>query len=477
MKSRAILLSAFLALAFVPATEAEIYNCGVVDVIFLNPDLNDRAENGIIDASGSFFAQFQVIGDRAEEVEYIGFSFGKDFANQDESVCPTDEGYDGNYYSGQQILNYRADLDPSDGFFINLQTALVPDGDYSAAVHAFDADDNELGRFWAQAVVNNCDESDEDGRCGGDTPEEEQQRINNDNTQPWPIILPGDGELADGTGFTIEVAEELSDWEVLLNGEDITGELEDWEGREWDNDLRPGYGPFGALGENQVTSECSIEQPQVPQANECSTLGQAFKWTKRNLDVGEVLNVRLVDLAGNVAKKDIHVGFGITGGISSGAYPILQWQTEETRAEANPGTSVDFTFTIQNLGAETGHPFAKTELQEVPAGWTWDWTDHQSVGSGEETTNVFTVHVPNNATDGSHQVTAGMEYVGQNNDVKQLQQILTIDVVGGSNNEPVEGDLDGDGIPDDEKDTPGLGTGIVSIALLGAAMVAARRRA
>lgn len=476
MMVRTILLTAVLLVALVPPTDAQIQSCGVVDVIFLNPDLNARAEAGVIEANGAFFAQFQVIGERAAEVEYIAFSFGTQTVPQDDSVCPPDDSYDGNYFSGQQILNYRADTDPSDGFFINLQTKLVPDGEYTAAVHAFDADDNELGRFWAQAVVENCSADASVDRCD----EEYDESVHIDTTQPWPIILPGDGQMPSGDGFpsqgfTIEVAEELSDWEVILNGQDITAELEQWDGRLWDDDLKPGYGPFGLIGDTPVTAECNTTFPNTDPIplHECNYLGMAFRWDDRKLETGDVLNVRLVDLAGNEAKKDVHVGYGITGGISSGSYPILRWQSDHVTAEVAAGSTETFTFTIQNLGTETGHPFARDELQQVPEGWDYTWSAHQPVLSGAESSNTFELVVPADASTGRQQVTVGMAYAGQNNQEFELQQILTIDVVGGVD---PNSDLDPEGEGSDEKGSPGAGALLTVVALLGAAGVVARRR-
>lgn len=469
MMVRTVLLAAALLAVAVPPAEAQIQSCGVVDVIFLNPDLNERAEAGVIEANGAFFAQFQVIGERAEEVEYIGFSFGVQTVEQTESVCPDEGSYDGNYFSGQQILNYRADTDPSDGFFINLQTDLVPDGEYTAAVHAFDADDNELGRFWAQAIVENCSAGQPVDRCEGEA--------DVDTTMPWPIILPGDGSLRKdegfpSQGFTIEVAEPLSELEVILNGQDITADLEQWDGRLWDDDLKPGYGPLGLLGDNPVTAECNPQFPNSPPVHECSHLGEAYRWDDRKLEQGDVLNVRLVDMFGNEAKKDVHVGFGITGGISSGSYPILQWQADHVTAEVAAGQTETFTFTIQNLGTETGHPFARDELQQVPTGWDYQWSAHQPVMSGEEASNTFEITVPSNASTGRQQVTVGMAYAGQNNQEHELQQILTIDVIEGADPDaqPEEGE------DPDEKGSPGVGTLFTALALIGAAMVAARRR-
>jgi hypothetical protein len=475
-KTATALIAGLIAFSVIPTVSAQIENCGVVDVVFLNPDLNDAASNGRIDANGAVFVQFQVIGERAADVAYIGFSFGVDTVPQDSSACPEAENYDGNYFSGQQIQNYRADTDASDGFFINLQTTLVPDGDYTAAVHAYTKDDEELGRFWARAEVKNCDDDDEDGRCADDV---EMNRVH-DKTVPWPIILPGDGEWPDtadfpSKGFSIEIAEPLGDpavdgdgIEVILNGVDISDQLVLWDGRQWDNDLRPGYGPYGALGDNEATSECAYPEAEVPQANDCEFLGEAYRWEERKLEKGDVLNVKITDVAGNIAKKDVHVGYGINGGISSGAYPILQWTADQVVAEVQAGTSAVFSFKTENLGAETGHPFARDELQIVPEGWTFDWSAHQPVNAGEDTTNSFTIHVPDEAVEGRQQVTVGMSYKGQNGEEVDLQQILSIDVTGGA-----DASITGEEI-EEEQESPAAALPII-IAMLAGLLVVRRR--
>ncbi len=471
-KTLTALVASLFLVALIPPADAQIYNCGEVDVIFLNPDLNARAEAGIIEASGSLFGQFQVHGENADKVEYIGFSFGLDPTNVDYTqFCQTD-GYNGYYFSGQQILNYRADLDPSDGFFINLQTELVPDGDYSAAVHAFDANHNELGRFWARAVVDNCSDgnpnADPAGRCAAN--------LDVDDTQPWPIVYPGDGQFPDFEGFpsqglSIEVAEALSEIQVILNGEDITDQLVEFPGRLWDDDLKPGYGPQGVISSNPVTAECNTIFPTTPQLHECGHLGVAYKWEERALEKGDVLNVRVVDLFGNEAKKDVHVGYGISSGISTADYPILEWQADHVIAEVEAGDSHEFPFTIKNTGGKQGHPFSYDELQFVPEGWDYSWSAHVPVDPGESAETAFTIKVPDNATEGRHQVTVGMGYKGESAQDVELQQILTVEVVGSS----AADTADLDSMDTEEQESPAIAAPIL-LAGLGAMMALRRRR-
>ncbi|MGB1585440.1 MAG: hypothetical protein ACPHID_00135 [Thermoplasmatota archaeon] len=243
---RVLGVAALLALAMVPQTSAQMAfeQCGDIQLIFRNPDLQ-RENDGNIHAQGSFFAQFQAIGPDADKITFFGFSFGPAPSpiQDDSGVCDTPPG---TWLTGAYILNYRADTNPDDGFFINLQTDLVPDGAYTAAVHAYDANNQELARAWTNALVDNCD-GDPPARCDGDT----AQHANQDQTAPWPILLPGDGDIEaapdtpDGATLTIEFAEALSDLQVTINGNDETQNLTEWPGRQWDDDLIPGYGPAG----------------------------------------------------------------------------------------------------------------------------------------------------------------------------------------------------------------------------------------
>jgi hypothetical protein len=394
--------------------------CGDITLILLNPDLQPGSD-GFIRASGNFFVQFQAIGEGADRIANFGFSFGAYTAQVPEDVCSLPPQA---WWTGQQILNYRADTNADDGFFINLQTPLVPDGQYTAALHAYDASDNELARFWASAIVENCDDAvDPAGlieRCDGDV----EQIVRNDFIMPWPIVLPGDGlTTADVDGFTLEFAEELSALTVLLNGEDITAELTGWEGRLWDDDLIPGYGPYGLA--NILVPECSQQPPQ-----ECSHLGVAYQWTERQLTEDDVLRVEATDLAENVGTKDLHIGSGVTSGAISADIPVLEWSVDRQRATVGPGEPALFRFTITNRGGSTGHPFAE---QEVPADWQYEWQPaHVPVDSGTSEAQEFIVTPPADATTGVHEVKAFMNYVQQGVD-KQLRQDLVVEVVGGTN--------------------------------------------
>lgn len=434
--------------------------CGDLTLILLNPDLQPR-NDGFIHASGNFFVQFQAIGEQADQIETFGFSFGAYTAQVPEDVCDAPPEA---WFTGQQLINYRADTNPDDGFFINLQTPLVPDNQYTAAVHAYDGDDNELARFWASAIVENCDTPTVPNtpveRCDGDT----EQTTRNDFTQPWPIVLPGDGLTpSDVDGFTIEFAEPLSDLGVYLNGDDVTDQLEEWEGREWDDDLIPGYGPQG-LGAILVP-ECSQQPPQ-----ECSTLGEAYKWTQRTLTEADVIRVEATDMAGNVATKDIHVGSGVTSGAITENIPILTWSVDQARIEVGAGDTAVFGFTIQNSGGAQGHPFAD---QTLPEGWDFEWQPvHVPVDPGTTEEQEFLVTPPAGTAPGAYPVTALMNYT-QSGETKTLTQQLTVTVS--------EGGLAGDGNQtaepqqEAEKDTPAPAL-VLLLPALGAAVALRRRR-
>jgi hypothetical protein len=459
---RAALVTAGLALVLVPApASAQIHNCGPFEIIFRNPDLQPGTD-GFITAEGAFFAQFQVIGAGAEAVVTMGFSFGAyttDF--QESTVCP-DGSPPQTWQSGQQIPNYRADTDASDGFFINLQTPLVPDGEYTAAVHAYDASDNELGRFWAKAIVNNCDAAGPmpPARCDGDVP----QNTNNDRTGPWPMILPGDGaKLPEGTtGFSLEFAEELANLTVYLNGKDITAELEAWDGRLWDDDLLPGYGPNG-LGAILVP-ECSQQPPQ-----ECTTLGEAYRWNTRPLTDADFLRVEAADLAGNTVVKSIHIGSSVAGGAISEDFAILTHTVDVREIAVVPGSSATFGFTITNQGGGTGHPAAAAT---GPDGWTLEWQPtHVPVEPGQTKDQALVVTPPATTLAGRYEVNATLTYQ-RGGDEEVIAQPLVI-VVGGDNVAGTEGNSTASG---GKKGSPAASPIVLLTAFAAVALVVRRRR-
>ncbi|HUR26156.1 MAG TPA: NEW3 domain-containing protein [Candidatus Thermoplasmatota archaeon] len=452
-----VLFTGTLLVALPQPAAAQIHSCGPFEIIFRNPDLQPGTD-GFITAEGQFFAQFQVIGPGADQVVTMGFSFGaftRDFAESEVCSNPPQA-----WFTGQQILNYRADTDAADGFFINLQTPLVPDGEYTAAVHAYDAGNNELGRFWAKAIVNNCDAPGPvpPARCDGDIP----QNTNNDRTGPWPMILPGDGQkLPEGTnGFSLEFAEELSNLTVFLNGQDITAEMEQWPGRLWDDDLIPGYGPYGL--NNILVPECSQQPPQT-----CGPLGVAYRWNTRAMTKDDVIRVEAADLAGNRAVKDIHIGSSVAGGAITDAAPNLQITVDEVRKATTPGTPVVFRFQITNSGGGTAHPFTS---KEGPEGWTLEWTPHKPVEPGGTDAQELTVTPPPGTAPGEYGINATISYP-EGGTQRDNAYGLKVDVAGAG---PVSGAQSATGDAAGKK-SPGAGP-LVVLSVLGSTVLLVRRR-
>jgi hypothetical protein len=441
-----------LALLSLPPAGAQTHACGEIQIVFRNPDLQPR-EDGFIHASGQFFAQFQAIGPGADQIATFGFSFGPDSTEFDESACAAPA-----WVTGTYMPNYRADRDASDGFFIPLKTSLVPDGTYAAAVHAYDANNVELARFWGRAIVDNCDDSGAVSRCDGD----QAQNTEHDTTAPWPIVLPGDGQPLAGHQFTIEFAEPLSSYLVLLNGQDITANMTEWDGRLWDGDLVPGYGPSG-VGE-AVAPECSLPNP----AHQCIKYGPAYEWTGRELNAQDVLRVEAVDLAGNRAVKDIHIGSSVAGGAITDQMPNLQITVDETRKSTTPGQSAVFRFQITNSGGGTAHPFTS---QEGPEGWDISWTPHRPVEPGGTDVQELTVIPPAGVASGDYAVNATISYP-EAGTTKESRYTLTVTVTGGAAAPAATSTGPGQG----SKGSPGPAAPAALLALAAAAAVLARRR-
>ena len=397
-------------MVLLPGAAAQAHRCGEIQIVFKNPDLQP-SDDGYIRAQGQFFAQFQAIGPEADRIEVFGFSFGPLVADVDEAACDQPL-----WVTGQAVVNYRADRDPADGFFIPLVTPLVPDGEYTAAVHAYDGDDNELARFWAKAIVDNCDGA-PPSRCTDDA----AQHTDQDRTAPWPMVLPGDGQALEGRRLTIEFGEPIENLTVTLNGADITGELVEWEGRIWDADLSPDYGPYGVGG--------MVSEPCTQPYHTCMKYGPAYEWAGRPLTDADVVRVEATDLAGNLAVKDIHVGSSVAGGAVTEDVPILGWTADRTELDVAPGQAGVFRFTIENSGGGTGHPFA-TALG--PEGWDLEWQpEHVPVPPGESRAQEFVVTAPVGTAPGAYPVNATMSYeqAGRQN---ELAQRLTVSVGGGA---------------------------------------------
>ncbi|MEA3191346.1 MAG: NPCBM-associated, domain of alpha-galactosidase [Thermoplasmata archaeon] len=393
MRILAAVLALAAAVAFLPGGSAQTHQCGDIDLVFKNPDLQP-ADDGFIHAEGQFFAQFQAIGPRAAEIAVFGFSFGAHTIDVDEAVCDAPQ-----WATGAYVPNYRADRDASDGFFIPIKTTLVPDGTYAVAVHAYDAQNVELARFWGKAIVDNCDPQ--------PTPAQEKcdqdpaQLVAHDATAPWPIVLPGDGQALDGHQFTIEFGEPLSNLTVYLNGQDITAQMAAWDGRLWDGDYVPDYGP-GGLSE-VVAPPCSGAPGQA-----CEHYGPAYEWTGRPLVDADVVRIEAHDLAGNLAVKDLHIGSGLTSGAVTADVALLSDSVDHLEQPAAAGGAAVFHFNITNNGGGTGHPFAGAQ---APPGWTARWEPvHVVVAPGKTEPQSLRVEVPAGTPDGRYAVNATLTY-------------------------------------------------------------------
>lgn len=409
-----------LAASWAPPASAQTYHCPTDDsllLVFRNPDLQPQPD-GFIHAQGQFFVQFQAIGKDADKIKVFGFSFGPYTYDFNSQSCGVPQGAP--WVTGVYIPNYRADRDPTDGFFIPVKTPLVPDGTYAAAVHAYDANNNELARFWAKAVVDNCDTQPTPAQEKCDTDPAQMQR--HDKTAPWPIVLPGDGQGLPGHKFTIEFGEALRPGSpvVYLNGKNITAQMVAWEGRLWDADYEPDYGPGGASG--LIAPPCSGAPGQT-----CEHYGPAYEWTGRDLNSTDVVRIEAIDLAGNKAVKDVHIGSSVAGGAVTGDQPILSDTVDHLSKTAAAGADAAFHFNITNSGGGTGHPFADAQM---PDGWTGEWMpNHVPVPPGATLPQQLVVHIPANAAPGPHAVNATLTYSVSGKDIVLPHQ-LTVVVTG-----------------------------------------------
>jgi hypothetical protein len=403
-------LIGLLALSGVPTAQAQIQSCGEgLELFIRNPDIVPD-QQGVFHVSSRLLLQFQVIGDRADEIEAFGLSFGMDMPTGDEVCALPPAGW----LTGVYAEGYSVDLDKSDGFFIaiNSNGQTSPQYDLGVAVHGYDAAHQEIARFWGIVRLDHCGGQPSLGCPDGEFP---------DFTMPWPILLPGDGVKTYVEGFTFEFNEPLSALKVELNGIDITAELEDWAERPiWDQDSFPDAGPGGVfLG---TAPPCS--QPDPVQT--CGPLaGPAKKWTKRALNDDDVVRIIASDEKLNVAIKEIHIGSSVAGGTIADGLPILQMTFQDTLALAKPGDLSIFTMRMQNSGGGTGHPFARAE---VPPGWTYEWLPgHQPVEPGGTSQQELQVHVPANASVGRYPIRALIDY-RQGTEDKTLESALNIDV-------------------------------------------------
>jgi hypothetical protein len=434
-----------------PGGQAQaVKSCGDGFELFIrNPDVTPD-NNGVFHVSGRLLLQFQVIGERADEIEAFGLSFG--FGTPlGEEVCdlPPQAWATGAYLEG-----YAVDNDKSDGFFIaiNSNGQTSPQYDLGVAVHGYDKDFNEVARFWGIARLDHCGGQPSLGCPDSDFP---------DFTMPWPILLPGDGAKRPVDGFVFEFNEALSELLVELNGEDVTDQLEPWAARpDWDQDNFPDGGPGGLfLG---TIPPCSLPSP----LHECGPLaGPAYQWTRRALVDDDVVRIIATDMQGNIAVKEIHVGSSIAGGTIADGMPVLQMTFAASSLEVETGQTAVFAMRMQNNGGGEGHPFARAI---VPEGWTYEWVPgHRPVPAGGSSEQELHVTVPANATQARHPVRAVIDY-RQGAQDRTLESALNVVVLAPST--PVIESVD----DASSKGSPAP-SALALWAVIGSALVAARR--
>lgn len=355
------MLAALLAPPAFAQSDAEGFEkCGDpgLTLVFMNPDLKVQSD-GYVRASGSFFIQFQARGEAAFDIESLKFSEGVEAGGL--KNCDTPEWVS----EGMVLKNYRADYEPRDGFFIPINTCNVPNGKYAAGISAYDKDLKELVRYWTKAIVDNGPGTTKAERCA-----------NPDTTAPWPLILPGDGERADGGGgLYIEVAEPLSAITAWVNN--VRVPLKEGLGPERDDDLLVDLGYHPALRDSGLTS-AQIEKRQYP----------AYTWDGE-VRTGDVVKVRAVDVWGNVAEKIVHVGDPTIGGRATLAAPDFELRVPETDKTSDASGLARYNVTYVTKSAEGLHAdlYLRNESggSDLPKGITYRMTpNHVMMGGNED---------------------------------------------------------------------------------------------
>lgn len=350
--------------------------CGV-QLVLKNPDLQANLE-GRITASGWFFIQFQAIGAGAENVDSFTFSFGEPIPDQLQNCSAP------RWVTGAYLQDYRGDFTPEDGFFVPINTTLVPDGTYGAAVHAYDAAGMEVGRFFVSADVRNgCAQP----RCTDRTAE--QLRVM-DKILPWPRVLPGDGiQTNEIGGLTVEFAEPVRDVQAFINGNETP--LEEWEGVPMDDDFQP---------RNDNTA-CS---PQPAPLCVKRVWGPAFH-SSVVIQQNDVVRVVATDLNENRVEKILHLLDPTQGGIVSGDAIDIDITVDQTTKSVGAGQSGEFVFAFTSLGGSDAHVNLPIQFDEskLEARFT---PDHVVVKPGQRATATLFVSGKEGVSSGTFLLTA-----------------------------------------------------------------------
>ncbi len=431
-----------------PETVDAFEYCGDVRPVFLNPDLRPR-DDGFVHASGWFFIQFQVITDGPDvAVDRLGFSFGKPIPDG-ARTCDGPAWITDAYYK-----DYRVDDDPSDGFFIPINTTNVPDGEYAAAISIY-AGGEEIGRMFTRAIVENgC-------QVAGCQDRSTEEIIANDLVRPWPIVLPGDGQ-APGGGLTVEFGEPVTHVRATVDGEPV--ELEEIEPRTWDDD----------------TWAAAIDEdaPACPHCND-RAWGPAYRWDGQ-VSAGAVVAIHAEDLNRNTVSKIVHISSSTVSGVISVQTPELEIRVPEANKQSEPGQAAEFEVVFQNVGKDTAHTNLHLEAPEgVEASWE---PNHVMVDSGEEARAVLTASA---AEAGTYEIDAWAAYKAGADEVRK-QIPLTLQVGEGSSEESSGGNQSQEalntsevgttGQEDDENGVPLPGVGLILGSLLLSVALRSRTR-
>lgn len=402
--------------------------CGKYALVFRNKDLREDASD-FIHAQGTFFIQFQAVGKGSSEIKRFSFSFGAtndllystQVANCNEAVPenPIGKGTGGAY-----LLYYRSDFNGEDGFFVPIKTNNVPDGEYGAAVHAYDANGIEVARAWARAKVDNCKT---------DTPNcqnSESDIVPQDRTLPWPMILPGDGAQTnkeDGqavAGLTVEFPEKVVNETlfVYLNGDALT--MEPWASPARDADVAP-------LNDDQ---NCAAN---VRFVCERVVYGPGFRWIGE-VKAGDVLRVAVEDLNKNYLERTIHVGAATSGGTVELEDPEIALEIlNDDDVFIRPGDEHEFNARLSNIGGgeahvnlltnvsrEAGRPMAKAHVEAYWAEVDGTRTDHVLVPRGEDRLLKVRVRTQSDTPEDHYYVNGILEY-----DAGGQQQYKSFDAI------------------------------------------------
>ena len=456
---RLLLLTALVVLALAPAAGALLPptpstvmqrnddgTCGV-QLVLKNPDLQANLE-GRITASGWFFIQFQAIGQGAERVDSFTFSFGEPIPDQLQNCSAP------RWVTGAYLQDYRGDFTPEDGFFVPINTTLVPDGTYGAAVHAYDAAGTEVGRFFVSADVRNgCAQP----RCSDRTPEQIRAM---DKILPWPRVLPGDGiQTNDIGGLTVEFAEPIKDAQAFVNGNETP--LEEWEGVPMDDDFQP---------RNDNTA-CS---PQPAPLCVKRVWGPAFH-SAVVIQQNDIVRVVATDLNENRVEKILHLLDPTQGGIVSGDSIDIDITVDQTTKSVGAGQTGEFVFAFTSLGGSDAHVNLPIQFDESKLEARFS-PDHVVVKPGERATATLFVNGKDGVTSGTFLLTAKPTWRSGGQDVSKEFPLSFIIGSGEGGNLAASNSTGpvADAKSTDDNGTPGPGWVVVVAAAL--VVVGLRRR-